>query len=235
MAIRTVVLDAGHGGKDSGAVGNGLQEKNIVLQIVNYAKDYLEDNYNEVSVKLTRSSDVFVELTDRAKFANGLKATCFCSVHINAATSAAAQGMEVYIFNGTTSAATKNLQLKVHDEIMKRAPYFKDRGMPTANFSVLRNSAMPSILTETGFISNGDDAAVLKDKAKLQKIGEAIAIGIATAFGFGKKPVKPPTTSTQYNYKVVADTLDNKKDAEALQSSLVKLGYKNVSIVQEKA
>ena len=235
MAVKKIVLDAGHGGTDSGAVGNGLKEKDIVLSIVQRTKKYLEENYSDVQVYLTRSTDKFVELIDRSKFSNGINPACFVSVHINAATSAAAEGFEVYAYNGKISTATKNLQLKVHDAIMKHAPYFKSRGIPTANFSVLRNTAAPAILTESGFISNSDDAAILKDSAKLQKIAEGHALGIAAAFALTKKPVTPPTSTTKYDYKVVVDTVNDKKEAEALKSSLEKLGYKFVSIEQVKA
>lgn len=82
--IKKIVIDAGHGGKDSGAVGNGLYEKNITLILAKYVQSYLEDNYTGHEVKLTRSTDVFVELSERANIANKFDADVFISNHVNA-------------------------------------------------------------------------------------------------------------------------------------------------------
>ncbi len=65
-----IIIDAGHGGKDPGAVANSLQEKDITLKLSIYMKDYLDENYSNVQVKLTRLTDVFIELSKRADIAN---------------------------------------------------------------------------------------------------------------------------------------------------------------------
>lgn len=233
MTIKKVVLDAGHGGKDSGAVGNGLQEKNIVLKIVQRTKEILEKNYKDVQVLLTRNSDVFIELGQRASYANNANANLFVSVHINSA-NISAQGFETFIHDGTSSATTKSYQKKIHDAIMKRAPYFSNRGTKTANYQVLRSTKMPAILTESGFISNESDASVLKDSKKLENICLGHAEGIASALGLVKKNPVPPSVNDEYVYKIQVGAYDDKKMAENILSALTREGYKNCTIISEK-
>lgn len=229
---KIVVLDAGHGGSDSGAIGNGIKEKDIVLEIAKKTKAILDATYSDVNVILTRSTDKFVELTNRSKIANQAKAHLFVSIHINAATSKVAHGFETFIYNKTNSATTKSYQKKLHDVILKSAPYFTNRGYQSANFSVLRNTLMPAILTESGFISNVNDSSVLKTKAKLDAIAQGHAYGIASCLGLTKKPVAPTSTTI---YKVQVGSYDDKAQAESIRVSIEKLGYKNVSVISEKA
>lgn len=100
---KTIVLDAGHGGKDSGAVGNNLMEKDLALSTILKLRDILKEDYNVI---LTRDSDFFVTLTDRSKIANDNKADLFISIHLNASTSSSGNGSEVFYFtkNPTTYA-----------------------------------------------------------------------------------------------------------------------------------
>lgn len=231
MAIKTIILDPGHGGKDPGASGNGIQEKDIVLQIALATKSYLDKNYKDIKVELTRTTDVFIELQDRSAKANILKASLFCSIHINASASAVASGFETFIYNKTSSQATRDLQVALHDSILKEAPYFKDRGRNAADFSVLRNTAMCAVLTESGFITNSTDAAVLKQSVKIDAIARGHALGIAK---FLKLQKKTPTVTTTTTYKV-GKTFDNKKDAESYIASMEREGHKGFSVYTEKS
>lgn len=90
--IRTVVIDAGHGGRDSGAVGKNAKEKDIALSIALKVGHYIEENMPEVKVVYTRKEDVFVELWKRAEIANEAEADLFISIHVNAHTKSAARG-----------------------------------------------------------------------------------------------------------------------------------------------
>ena len=106
-----VVLDAGHGGSDSGAVGNRLMEKILTLKIAQYCKAELEQ-YNGVKVYMTRKNDTFVGLDQRISIASGVKADVFVSLHINSAVSSSATGAEVFYPNSNYRPA-----LSVHQEV----------------------------------------------------------------------------------------------------------------------
>ena len=225
--MKILILDAGHGGSDSGAVGNALKEKDINLQMVKYIKAYLDTNYQDIKVILTRSTDVFVELVDRAKVANNAKADFFMSCHVNSSTNASGNGWETFTYT-KASQASKNYQKKIHETVMKQAPFFKDRGMQSANLSVLRNTVCPSILTESGFISNVNDSNVLKDLNKIQALAIAHALGVASALGLVLKPSTPTTT-----YKV-GKSFDNRTEAQTYLNSIEKDGNKGFSIYTDK-
>lgn len=193
---KKVFLDPGHGGHDSGAVGNGLKEKDIVLKIATYARDFLSTNYDGVSIRMSRNSDTFVSLSKRTTDANNWGANVYISIHVNAASSPSATGYEDYIWNGNVSQSTKDLQNSIHREMVKVFKSFRNRGKKRANFHVLRESRMSAVLTESLFITNQNDAAFLKKDSNLKKIAEHLAIGIAKYFNLSKKsPSTQPSNS----------------------------------------
>ena len=156
---KLIVIDPGHGGIDSGAVGvNGIQEKDVVLGIAQEIillndelfKDFLE-------IYLTRYSDTLISLTDRTKLAKTLKADIFVSIHCNQARSARAQGIEVYHSN---AGDYRSEQLATHFIIgFKQKLRFKSRGVKRNNFQVLRETkTCPAVLLELGFLSNKIEA-----------------------------------------------------------------------------
>ena len=174
-----IMLDAGHGGKDSGAVGNGLREKDLTLNIVKKIGNLLAE-YEDVEVHYTRTDDRFLELSERAEIANRLKADYFISVHINAG---GGTGFESYIYNGNVDAKTVAYQNVIHAEIMKVIGNVTDRGKKRANYAVLRETHMPAILTENLFIDNANDAAKLKSEQFLLQVAHGHVQGIVKAFG----------------------------------------------------
>jgi N-acetylmuramoyl-L-alanine amidase len=178
-----IVLDAGHGGKDPGAVANGMQEKDLTLAIVKHIGRMLSE-YENVEVHYTRTDDRFLELEERAAIANKLNADYFVSVHIN---SGGGTGFESYIYNGNVSAATIAYQNVIHAEIMKAIGNVNDRGKKRANYAVLRETKMPAILTENLFIDNTNDAAKLKSEQFLLQVAHGHVEGIVKAFGLKKK------------------------------------------------
>ncbi|MBU8789112.1 N-acetylmuramoyl-L-alanine amidase [Bacillus sp. FSL K6-0138] len=192
--MKKVWFDAGHGGKDSGAAANGLKEKDVVLQMVKHAKSYLESNYNSVEVKLTRSTDVFYELSERADMANKWGADVFVSFHINAG---GGTGFETFRYPGT-AGDTLDLQQALHTEIlatMKVYGQIVDRGLKQANLAVVRETHMPAVLTENLFIDRREDADRLKDTGFVKAVAEAHARGVAKYLGLSGGSSKKPAAS----------------------------------------
>ncbi|MEV2911169.1 N-acetylmuramoyl-L-alanine amidase [Paenibacillus larvae] len=170
-----VCLDFGHGGKDSGAIGHGLKEKDIVLDVGLRTQRLLVGI--GIDVLLTRCNDTFVELSDRAKMANKWGADLFVSLHVN---SGGGYGFESFVYLKTDSK-TDRYREAIHCEV---APLFRrDRGMKRANLAVCRETSMPACLLEFGFIDNATDAADLAKDVFRGKLALAIANGILKAFG----------------------------------------------------
>jgi len=188
-----VVGDGGHGGRDPGACGNGIQEKNVNLVIVSRALDILEKNYQGVQVLNIRSGDQTMSLKQRSDKANSWGADFYISVHNNAG---GGTGMETYRFPGAYASTVKKQSI-IHNEVMSYLKGFgvRDRGMKTANFHVLRETKMSAVLIECLFVDHPKDAALLKQTAVLHGIGDAIARGIAKAHGLKEKPKPTPKPS----------------------------------------
>jgi N-acetylmuramoyl-L-alanine amidase len=176
-----LVLDAGHGGTDPGASGNGIFEKISTLDLALKTASYLRSRY-VVNVRLTRSTDVFVALGDRASMANGWGASYFVSFHHNAG---GGTGFESYVYPGTRTGASGRSQDAVHSRIMTcLGPLgVTDRGKKEANFAVLRETTMPALLLENLFVDQSFDAGLLKNTSVRQNLAAAIGEGVATAMG----------------------------------------------------
>jgi N-acetylmuramoyl-L-alanine amidase len=217
----TVVLDAGHGGKDPGRPAKNYSEKDIALKIVLLVGEYLQKN-KDIEVIYTRNKDVFVELKERGKIANEANANLFVSVHCNAFHTQA-YGTETYVLglhaNKQNFEVAKNensviflednyqekyegfdpnspeavigltlMQEEYLDESLLLASNIqnnftedlnrKNRGVKQAGFVVLHQTYMPSVLIETGFITNKDEGAFLNSKKGQEKISKAITDAI---------------------------------------------------------
>ena len=174
-----IFLDAGHssGGGDTGAEGFNLKEQNITFGIVILLAKKLSDVGFDIMVSRENAGDVLgtnasTSLSKRASLANTWGADVFISIHCNASTNNTANGTEVYTFNTSSKALplAKKIQSKIV-EILGTA----DRGTKTANFAVLRETAMPAVLVETAFISNKEDS----DKLRTRQADFADAIFMA--------------------------------------------------------
>ena len=216
------MIDGGHGGKDGGAQGNGLSEKKLTLTIAQLVKKHLE-SYEGAEVSLTRDDDRFLELSERAELANRAGSDLFVSIHINSSAGAAGDGFESYIYNGQITDATIAAQNVMHAAII-RTKLFKDRGKKRANFAVLRESHMPALLTENGFINNPSNAQTLSSSANLDKLAEAHAIGIAEILGLKKRGGTPAPENKIY--KVQVGAFADLTNAENLKKDLTEKGYK---------
>ena len=209
VELKTVVIDAGHGGHDPGATYGKTYEKNITLSVAKRLGDLIKRNYPSVKVIYTRSDDSFVELYRRADIANKNNADLFISIHVNSVNDRSARGHETYVMGQDKNSdnfeicRTENsvivleifsLLQNAHLEqsldfatlVQKNAdagPIANNRGVKQANFIVLWKCTMPAVLIELGFISNPNDMKVLTDKNSQQRI----ATNIFKAFQAYKK------------------------------------------------
>ena len=180
---RLIILDSGHGGKDSGAVGvldeEPVYEKELTLSIAKKVKEILVSR--GYKVEMTRTKDVYLELTEPPRQANERNAALFASIHINSAENAEANGVEVYYselnnednYGTTSSVLAKNIlsRMLYHMEA-------KNRGVKTADHAVTKRCVMPAVLIEVGFISNEDEVAKMCTESYQQKAAQGIAEGI---------------------------------------------------------
>lgn len=219
-----VVIDAGHGGKDPGAIGiDKLKEKDVTLSVALKLGEIIKKEMPDVKVVYTRSNDTFIDLYKRGKIANENNGKLFISIHCNSTKKIPtdASGAEVYLLRpGRTEEAieiaeTENSVIKyednpqryekltdenfilvsmAHSSYMKYSEKFaellhkdfdlnlkiKSRGVKQAGFYVLVGASMPSVLVETGFISNKEDAKFLKSASGQKQIAESIFSSIKT-------------------------------------------------------
>ena len=171
-----VCIDPGHGGKDPGAVGNGLLEKDVALDI----SLKLADKLNEYDVILTRSKDEYVPLSERAAIANEAKVALFVSIHVNASADSSPQGLETW--HHPNSVGGKLLAEYIQSAVLPISG-LKDRGLKTSGgLYVLRNTNAPAVLVELGFISNAEDAELMKNQKWLDNVADSIALSVKKYF-----------------------------------------------------
>lgn len=219
-----VVIDAGHGGRDGGAVRGQYKEKDINLGVAKVLGELIEKNHKDVKVVYTRKTDVFVDLNKRASIANKAKANLFISIHTNstAAKTTSVSGADTYILGLTRSAENLEVAKRENSVILLEDDYstkyqgfdpnspesyiifefmtnkymeqslnfaglvqkdFRnkakrvDRGVRQAGFLVLRQTSMPSVLIELGFINNPTEAKFLSTSNGQKAMGTAIYSG----------------------------------------------------------
>ena len=222
VAMVKIFLDPGHGGTDPGATGNGLQEKNVNLDIALRVRDFLSQY--DVDVKMSRIKDDTVTLRQRSSTANDWGADFYVSIHCNAF-NGQVSGYEDFIYSGRTVKETPKYQDIMHKAIRDNTDFFNNRGKKKANFHVLRETKMPSFLSENGFIDNKKDAKLLKDKDRLDDIAYGHALGIVNSFN-----LKPKTADSGKLYKVQVGAFKNKNNADKLAKELQGKGYETYII-----
>ncbi len=206
MKSLVVVLDAGHGGSDPGAVANGIVEKTVNLKIAQYCKAELEE-YSGVMVYMTRNDDTYLSLAARAQVAIDKRADVFVSLHNNSNTSSVPHGANVYYPNanynascGATGQALANTILSkltelglanggIHIRNSENGTKYPD-GSAADYYGVIKRckeNGIPALIVEHAFISNASDAQnYLSTDAQLKKLGVADATGIAEYYGLKK-------------------------------------------------
>ncbi len=219
---RVIVIDAGHGGKDPGAIGsNGTQEKEVTLAIALKTGEYIKRNIKNVIVIYTRRDDSTVDLRDRPKIANKANADLFISIHANWAKSKSVMGPETYIMGYTKEQANLEIAMTENSVMLREDDYStkyegfdpkssesyimfsltqkvfheqstdlaskiqqqfrervkrNDRDVKQAGFWVLYNTKMPSVLIETGFITNPSEEKYLNSKDGQNYIASSISM-----------------------------------------------------------
>ena len=188
---KVVYLDAGNGGYDPGASYFGISEKSLTLAIQSRVKAKLEaEGYQVIT---TRTSDTYVDLTDRSRAANASESDIFVSIHINASGSSAAQGIETYYYqpyaeypsrinatyhaNPTRLSMSDTLANAIQSSLIN-ATGAQNQGVKRQTFAVLRETTAPAVLLELGFLSNPQEAARLNTAAYQETLANAIVAGI---------------------------------------------------------
>ena len=194
----TVVLDPGHGAQDKGAASPYQYEKNFALDVARRLRDNLQKS--GLKVVMTRNSDVFVELQERAAIANETPSCIFVSLHFNASPNFSASGLEIFCITPRGAPSTEYDELVVRDMVQESGNESElpslvlasaitnalqgssltmlDRGLKRARFAVLRLTKVPAVLVEGGFLSNLKDAALVANTEWRNKYAQAIATGI---------------------------------------------------------
>jgi N-acetylmuramoyl-L-alanine amidase len=174
---KCIVVDPGHGGKDPGASAvDGSQEKDHNLTIARLVAQQLRDA--GATVVMTRSSDRFISLDDRAEMADRYHCDLFLSIHADAASNPSARGATVYRARGALAASSE-----CGEELLSALQQagFAHRGLREAGFRVLMGHGRPSLLLECGFLTNTSDAANLSNPHWRARISDAVCSGVIAA------------------------------------------------------
>ncbi|MFN5704952.1 MAG: N-acetylmuramoyl-L-alanine amidase [bacterium] len=223
--VKTVVIDAGHGGHDIGCSGIHSYEKDVTLALALQTGKLIEDNFPDVKVIYTRKTDVFISLLERANIANKAKADLFISFHCNANKNKAAYGAETYAMGLHVSEANLNVAKRENEVILLEENYERNydgfdptsteayiifslyqnvnidkslylaskvqeqfsqklkrynRGVKQAGFIVLYKTNMPSILIESGFLTNKEEEEFLTSALGQENIAKSVYLAFKT-------------------------------------------------------
>src|SRR6516165_1122685 len=181
----TVVVDAGHGGKDSGAYRRyGPPEKMVALDVAQRLRQKLRES--QIKTVMTRDSDVFIPLNDRVAIENKQKNAVFVSIHFNDSRKRRARGFETYYHSGPSVDLANRIQQK-----LMTIPNSANGGVHTANFRVLRLASCPAVLVECGYLSNRAEGNQARDWEYRELLADRIAEAIVEQ-RYGSGVYKPP-------------------------------------------
>lgn len=214
-----ICIDAGHGGKDPGAVGNGRQEKEYTLKLSSGLGMKLHQ-YG-IDVVYTRTDDRFLDLLERADISNNNNCDYFISQHVN---SSGGYGVETFAY--PTSNRGKELAQVIQNFMVSNGLVTRDRGVKTASFAVLRKTKCPAILIENHFIDNSADMEFLD--ANFNRIVEAQAKAILGFIGDSYKEEQP--SASQASKSSPAPQPKPQYDFATLQKEFVNQGFGNIVV-----
>ena len=172
---KTIIIDPGHGGSDYGAIREGINEKDINLDVAKQVQNILERK--GFKVKMTRTNDTYVSLEDRCNITNSSNPYLFVSIHVNSCVGTEPKGIETHYYHDNSIELANTIHSKMTKEI--KTP---NRGLFKSKFYVINHTAVPAVLLEIGFISNDKERAELVTKRRQQATAEAIAEGIIEYF-----------------------------------------------------
>ena len=179
------MIDAGHGGTDRGTKSKNpfCEEKRVCLQTARLVKKYLDQlGYHVV---MTRTTDAFIPLARRVEIADQASSSVFVSIHYNSARNPTAQGIEIFFYDSkedrSRTISSKRLAEAILPGLIRRTDAHS-RGVKKGNYYVLRESTMPAIIIEGGFISNPQECALLKTPNYQDQVARGIADGIDRYF-----------------------------------------------------
>lgn len=189
--LRSVMIDAGHGGNDAGAVGRDedgniiAKEKDFNLDVALKVQKILQEK--NIEVKMIRTKDVYVDFQQVGSIANDAGTTLFVSIHTNSAVAESAEGIETWAYLQSNATSLNGMTGKRLAELVQTRMIEKtgavDRGIKNGkSLAVIKSTSMPAILVEMGFISNTSDREKLMSDSYRQKIAEAVSEGILAAF-----------------------------------------------------
>lgn len=222
-----ICIDAGHGGKSSGAVGIFSEEKDINLQLALILQEKLRRS--KIDTVMTRSDDVYLDLQQRCDVANKNKCDYFISIHCNGFSDSSASGTETFYYTGKEG-------LGLASEIQKAVIGYnknKDRGVKTADFYVLKYTDMPAVLLECAFITNKKEEEMLNSKDWQEGFIKAVTVAVCSFVG-----VQPDVE--EISYKVLRDNeqvgvFTVKNNAVSLaEEILAEISSGNVRVVSSK-
>jgi len=179
LAVKTVVIDPGHGGRDNGAKWGGVAEKDLNLDVAKRVEVLLKKR--GIPTKMTRRSDVYVSLDSRAAIANRHKDSLFVSIHFNAVTNRKVTGIETFYLSQRGSKLANSIQRRLAKRIRTN-----DRGIKKRHFSVLKKTKGVAVLVECGFISNGWERKRCSSTWYKDILAQEIASGIAAHWVYYK-------------------------------------------------
>lgn len=175
-SMKKVVLDPGHGGSDSGAIGGGLYEKNLNLEVAKLVAEKLTKK--NVYVYMTRSKDTTVSLEDRTNYSNEINPDIYVSIHTNSTVQEDSYGVETHYYKDDSYSLAQLIHSKFASAKNLKKWETKDRGVIKSRFYVINHTEAPSILIEMGFISNTQEREKLFTKERQEQIANSIAEGI---------------------------------------------------------
>ena len=184
--FKTVVVDAGHGGKDSGAYRRyGPPEKMVTLDVAQRLERKLRES--QLKTVMTRNSDVFIPLNDRVAAENAQKNAIFVSIHFNDSRRRKTRGFETYYHSGASVDLASQIQQK-----LMTIPNSANGGIHTANFRVLRLANCPAVLVECGYLSNRAEGNQARDSEYRELLADRIAEAIVEVrYGAGAYRASP--------------------------------------------